>query len=313
MVVVAVAVGTGVYLLLAKKAATNNPPVEGNHPRPVQKNESIFIGSHESGFEGYFSRVIYSLRYDATQLDIASLSTNGAEMKEKETGKTHTIKFFYNDGAGFKDSRELWEAHSYCKSCTEIPLNLSIKGSKDAIAFENEKEEWIIFSKSGIPVAEFTIIEIQKPLSASAKSSIESLWLHVEDSARPDKTAVKAYFLNNNTCALAWCEDPVAVARLIEKTPKVATMALEELLKGPTENERNDGYISVLPLGSKLNSLVIINGEAKADFNAITESGGGSSSMRARTEQIRQTLLQFPSVKTVKLSIDGRTEDIFQP
>lgn len=109
------------------------------------------------------------------------------------------------------------------------------------------------------------------------------------------------------------CTNTVSVARIIPKTQAVATAAIRELLKGPDEQEKSAGYTSALPEGSTLNSLSIKDQVATADFSAKTESGGGSCSMAARVAQIRQTLLQFPTVKDVKLSIDGRTGDIFQP
>ena len=40
---------------------------------------------------------------------------------------------------------------------------------------------------------------------------------------------------------------------------------------------------------------------------------GGSCRVAAISSQIRQTLMQFPTVKSVIISIDGRTEDILQP
>lgn len=125
---------------------------------------------------------------------------------------------------------------------------------------------------------------------------------------------VKVYFAPKGSEQLE-CNDVVATERMITKTEKVATMALEELLKGPTAEEKAKGYITVVPVGSKLNSLVIVNGEARADFNAVTESGGGSCGMGVRTAQIYQTLLQFPTIKTIKLSIDGQDNPslIFQP
>ncbi|MFH1201174.1 MAG: GerMN domain-containing protein [bacterium] len=123
---------------------------------------------------------------------------------------------------------------------------------------------------------------------------------------------VKVYFAPQNSEQLE-CNDVAAVERTVPKTAKVGTVALEELLKGPTAEEKVKGYFTAIPFGSKLNSLTIVNGEARADFNDITESGGGSCSMGVRTTQILQTLLQFPTVKTVSISINGRTKDIFQP
>ncbi len=129
----------------------------------------------------------------------------------------------------------------------------------------------------------------------------------------PTTLAIKIYLYNSKIKPVNLCNEVVAVTRVIPKTVRVATAAINELLKGPTSEERISGYTNEIPVGSKLNSLSIVNGEARADFSETTESGGGSCSMSMRTAQIRETLLQFSTIKTVKLSINGMTEDIFQP
>lgn len=126
---------------------------------------------------------------------------------------------------------------------------------------------------------------------------------------------IKIYFANsrlNGQGAEYDCSKVFAVEREVA-TPAVATAAINELLKGPTAAEKSQGYNTEIPNGSKLNSISIVNGTALADFNETTESGGGSCSMAGRTWQIVQTLKQFSTIKLVRLSIDGRTEDIFQP
>lgn len=133
---------------------------------------------------------------------------------------------------------------------------------------------------------------------------------------KTDTTEVTVYFGNQALSATSEqdeCKRVYPVKRYVAKTQAVAKAALEELLKGPTDAEKNQGYFSSIPSGSTLNNIVITNGEAKADFNQTIESGGGSCSMAARVAQITQTLKQFSTVSSVKLSIDGRTGDIFQP
>ena len=125
-----------------------------------------------------------------------------------------------------------------------------------------------------------------------------------------DTISVKVYFSSNS--ADSTCDYVVPVERVIPKTQAVAAAAVKELLKGPVDQEIGK-YGTNIPAGSKLNSISIVNGEARVDFNAVTESGGGSCSMAARVAQITQTLLQFPTITSVKLSVDGRTGDIFQP
>lgn len=124
----------------------------------------------------------------------------------------------------------------------------------------------------------------------------------------PETLSIKVYFPSTEQQPTSACDEVYAVRKMIPKTTSVAVAAINELLKGP-----NAGYSTAIPMGSKLNSLTVVDGEARADFNSVTESGGGSCSMAMRTAQIRQTLLQFPAIKTVRLSIDGRTQDIFQP
>lgn len=162
-------------------------------------------------------------------------------------------------------------------------------------------------------------IDAQIRETAMQFSSVKSVEVFVDNkplteilSGKGATIKVKLYFAEKGKQQLE-CNQVVAVEREIGKTTKVATAVLEELLKGPTTSEKQKGLISQIPAGSKLNSLTIVNGEARADFNQATEMGGGSCAQGIVTTQIRQTLLQFPTVKSVKLSIDGSTENIFQP
>jgi len=132
-----------------------------------------------------------------------------------------------------------------------------------------------------------------------------------------ETTEVEVFFGNlalSSSSEQNECQRVYKTNRYIGETTAVAKAAIDELLKGVTDAERATGFFTSIPAGSKLNSISIVNGQARADFNAITESGGGSCSMAARVAQITQTLMQFPSVISVKLSVDGRTGDvIFQP
>ena len=307
-VAIAIIFGGAFYFLSANRVAAPETPAPVT--APASAKEIIFTGSHESGFEGYVSRVLYALKYDPGIFSVSSssLADRAISIRENESGKIHTIGFFYNGGAGFANPRELWENHPYCADCAETTNTVSIARASDMLTFANAKEGWLVFSN---PFG-FAVIKLEKP-AGIAEKVIETLWLHSEEASAPEKTSLKLYFTNEAVCPDATCENVVSVTRLVPKTAKVATVAIEELLKGPTKEELADGYVMNIPAGSKLNSLTIQNGEARADFNAQTQSGGGSASMRYRTEQIRETLLQFPTVKSVRLSVDGETEGIFQP
>ena len=137
--------------------------------------------------------------------------------------------------------------------------------------------------------------------------------LPIKISANKETMVVNAYFGKDVGEQDYDCSKVFFVDRVIPKTVATAKASLEELLNGPTEAEKAQGYFTSIPAGSKPNSISIVDGQALVDFNEATESGGGSCSMASRTAQITKTLLQFPTVTSVKLSINGRTQDIFQP
>src|SRR5690606_22250048 len=90
--------------------------------------------------------------------------------------------------------------------------------------------------------------------------------------------------------------------------------AMEELLRGPTASEKSAGATTSLNDGIKIQRLVVENGVAEVDFDEQLQfEVGGSCRIQSIRAQIRETLRQFPTVKDVVISIDGRTEDILQP
>lgn len=102
--------------------------------------------------------------------------------------------------------------------------------------------------------------------------------------------------------------------RTIVKTQSVGLVGLYELLKGPTQSEKAQGANALIPEETKLNSLRLSGTTAYADFNYALDAGvGGSCRVQAIRAEIENTLKQFPTIKDVVISINGRTEDILQP
>jgi spore germination protein GerM len=131
---------------------------------------------------------------------------------------------------------------------------------------------------------------------------------------KPEFTTVKVFFNNSNLDPEFSCNKVFPVERQILKTEAVARAALEELLKGPTESEKQEGFLTSINPGVKIQILSIENGIARVDFDKQLEfQVGGSCRVAAISAQIRQTLKQFSTVQEVIVSIDGRTEDILQP
>ncbi|MBU0545917.1 GerMN domain-containing protein [Patescibacteria group bacterium] len=122
---------------------------------------------------------------------------------------------------------------------------------------------------------------------------------------------VNVYF-NSGTADI--CESVLSTSRFVRPTKAIARAALEELLKGPTDEEKQKTLFTSIPENVEIQSLTIEEGIAKVDFSKELEQGvGGSCRVIAIRSQIEKTLMQFDTVKKVVISIDGRINDILQP
>ena len=269
-----------------------------------------FSNFYVVGYEGDFRSVNYGLYYPADKFLLSSrvIEPSVVKIKDLKSGDVSTVRFFYNGAAGFPSAKELWREQfkSQCPDCIESANDFSYP-SNDIATFSDSSDEWIVFSQ----IPGFVIADIKKP-SDNAKQILHSLTVTETKASMPELSSIKTYFADAKTPAND-CKEVIAVERQIIKTPKIATAALETLLDGPTQQEKDSGYTTAIPFGSELNFLSIKDNIAYADFNQATESGGGSCSMAMRIAQIKQTLLQFPTIKNIVLSINGQTDPIFQP
>jgi hypothetical protein len=129
-----------------------------------------------------------------------------------------------------------------------------------------------------------------------------------------ETTTVKIFFNNSELDPEFSCNKVFPVQRLIAKTQTPARKALELLLEGPSQDEKNQEFLTSINSGVKIQSLTVQNGVAKVDFDEQLEyQVGGSCRVSAIRSQITETLKQFPTVENVLISINGRTEDILQP
>lgn len=170
-------------------------------------------------------------------------------------------------------------------------------------------------------------LTVNYPDPKTETGTLELIEFEVEGGAEAEKvtipvrfapveaTEVKVYFnnLNKDPKSLA-CEVTYPTMRRIAQTPVAPEEAVRELLRGLTSAEGALGFITALNPGVELLSLTIENGVAKADFNgALVTNVAGSCRVMAIRSQIENTLKQFPSVKSVIISVNGESEDILQP
>ncbi len=133
--------------------------------------------------------------------------------------------------------------------------------------------------------------------------------------AQVESTKVKVFYPNGIKDPQALdCEKVYSLERRVAKTTAVGQAALEDLLRGPQTQDVNNGYFSAINPGVTLQKLTIENGVAKADFSELLDVNvAGSCRVAMIRSQIEKTLKQFPTVKSVVISINGESETILQP
>ena len=123
-------------------------------------------------------------------------------------------------------------------------------------------------------------------------------------------TTVRAYFILGSFQDNAGL---VPVLREIPKTQAVGAAAMNELIKGPNDDElggRPAMYTNI-PDGTRFLGLTIDNGIATVNLSKEFSSGGVSASVLGRLAQVVYTLTQFPTVKAVKFELDGEPVSTF--
>lgn len=88
------------------------------------------------------------------------------------------------------------------------------------------------------------------------------------------------------------------------------------LLEPISATEKESGYISIIPAGTFLQYIKIDDsGVATANFSGTISKVAGSCAVTAIKSQIKNTLIQFASVKSVVICIDGNCNqaEILQP
>ncbi|HEV2071559.1 MAG TPA: GerMN domain-containing protein [Acidimicrobiales bacterium] len=124
----------------------------------------------------------------------------------------------------------------------------------------------------------------------------------------PGQTDVTVFFLAG--------EELVPVTRSVPATSGVLRASLEQLLNGPTEEERASGLHSLFPenAAGKLRDVTIDGeGNVAVDFSpsVVSGSAGTSTGSTLLLAQLNATVFQFPTVSSVEYRTDGSCEAFF--
>ncbi len=134
------------------------------------------------------------------------------------------------------------------------------------------------------------------------------------DTVQKDDLSVKVYFANGiKNPGFMDCRVVHPITRTIPYTLAVAEASLEELIKGLTGADIAQGYQTSIDPNTKIKSLSIVNGVATVDFSKeLNNKNVGLCAGQFIESQITETLMQFPSVQKVTITVEGKG-DIVQP
>jgi hypothetical protein len=104
-----------------------------------------------------------------------------------------------------------------------------------------------------------------------------------------------------------------ALARYVPAGQDTPEMAVQKLLAGlsPAETSQIPVFSTAIPGGTTLLGLTVTSGVATVDLSGTFDDGAGSFSMLSRLAQLTFTLVEYDSIDTVMLEIDGTPVTIF--
>ncbi len=130
----------------------------------------------------------------------------------------------------------------------------------------------------------------------------------------PYQKEVFVYFGNKNMGSEEDCSLVFPVSRKIINAESLGIGALESLLSGPTQTEKDLGYFNSINSGVMFGKFEIIDFVAYVDFHPdFNEGVAGSCRVESIKSQIENTLVSLPDIDKVIISVDGETEGILEP
>lgn len=121
------------------------------------------------------------------------------------------------------------------------------------------------------------------------------------------------YFSNGKFGSNASCSAVFPVTHRIAATSAIARARIYELLRGPSVDEKRQGYSSALPANVQLREFRIDGTTARLDFSPELLELAGSCRVQAAREQIFQTVRQDQAITDVVVTVGGSAGGVFEP
>ena len=165
-------------------------------------------------------------------------------------------------------------------------------------AFAPKAEDVLPAEQAGVEGAELSVLTDNESATTTTATATISLFFAKDGDTQED------------------CSNVYAVRRVIPWTSAIARATSNALLAGPTQQERGEGYTTYIPNGVELRSISLHAGVLSVnfseEFNQVSPSGQEDALCRASViqNQITKTLMQFPAVYEVVISVSSAEESM---
>ncbi|MEK7669476.1 MAG: GerMN domain-containing protein [Patescibacteria group bacterium] len=157
-----------------------------------------------------------------------------------------------------------------------------------------------------IAICAFAFVIIMKAYSSSFASKTATVFEWEKE--------VSIYLSNSKMGSSDDCTLVFSVTRKILNAETFGPGALEALLKGPTLEDKENGYTTSINDNVLIQRFEILDNVAYVDFNSrFNERMGGSCRVQAIKSQIENTLNALSDIDSVVISVNGETEGILEP
>ena len=139
-------------------------------------------------------------------------------------------------------------------------------------------------------------------MQGAQSDKISSSWRYSGGST----SKIKVFFFKKGQCGSV-----ASVDRLIDASKSAVRSGIEEAIKGPSAAEVAEGYVTALPSTTKIRSLELREGIVYIDFTSTVLAKGPACDISSERRQIIDTIMQFPTIKEVIISVDGEEKNAF--
>lgn len=115
---------------------------------------------------------------------------------------------------------------------------------------------------------------------------------------------VTIYYTNKNSGELK------KVIKEVPPTENKIVFAIKELINGPTNQERQQGFSTEIPNGTKILSIKDQGSIIVVDLSTEFQYGGGTESQYTRLNQLIKTVVDLKSTKPIYLYLNGEKAEV---